>query len=239
MKTEETVSARKRNAPAAGKKRADDRPRWNNLVKSPDEQYLLKRQAVIAEAVRAFGRNGYQNTSLDDIAGKLNVTKPALYYYFKSKEELLAVLFEETRDAVFALFDAGVIRKMDFGTGDDARRMLTTFLEVLEERQDVIRVVLMECAKRTPINDMIFSMIGEILDRMMALAADTGYLIEKDREKAKVTEFFTGMMPILNYVAYHEIWMERFGMEEPALRAQFIDAFLGTHMEYTVRKTGR
>lgn len=89
MKTEVSVSARKRSTSAAGKKRADDRPRWNNLVNSPDEQYRLKRQAVIVEAVRAFGRNGYQNTSLDDIAGKLNVTKPALYYYFKSKNELL------------------------------------------------------------------------------------------------------------------------------------------------------
>lgn len=89
MNTEESVTTRKRSAPKAGKKGADDRPRWNNLVKSPDEQYRLKRQAVIAEAVRAFGRDGYQNTSLDDIAGRLNVTKPALYYYFKSKNELL------------------------------------------------------------------------------------------------------------------------------------------------------
>ncbi len=204
-----------------------------------DDNELTARRRILDAAAREFAASGFDGARVDEIARKAGVNKALIYYYFKSKEELLAVLFEETRDAVFALFDAGVIRKMDFGTGDDARRMLTTFLEVLEERQDVIRVVLMECAKRTPINDMIFSMIGEILDRMMALAADTGYLIEKDREKAKVTEFFTGMMPILNYVAYHEIWMERFGMEEPALRAQFIDAFLGTHMEYTVRKTGR
>lgn len=204
-----------------------------------DDNELTARRRILDAAAREFAASGFDGARVDEIARKAGVNKALIYYYFKSKEELLAVLFEETRDAVFALFDAGVIRKMDFGTGDDARKMLTTFLEVLEERQDVIRVVLMECAKRTPINDMIFSMIGEILDRMMALAADTGYLVEKDREKAKVTEFFTGMMPILNYVAYHEIWMERFGMEEPALRAQFIDAFLGTHLAYTVRKAGR
>jgi TetR/AcrR family transcriptional regulator len=74
---------------AASKKKEMPAKRWNNLVKSQDEQYQLKRQAVIAEASRAFGHRGYQNVSLDDIAKSLNVTKPALYHYIKSKQELL------------------------------------------------------------------------------------------------------------------------------------------------------
>jgi len=204
-----------------------------------DNNELSARRRILDAAAREFSASGFDGARVDEIARKAGVNKALIYYYFKSKEELLAVLFEETRDAVFALFDAGAIRRMDEITGDAAKSMLTSFLDVLEERQDVIRVVLMECAKRTPINDMIFTMIGEILDRMMALAADTGYLVDEDLEKAKVTEFFTGMMPILNYVAYHEIWMERFGMEESALRAQFLEAFLGTHLEYTMRKGGR
>lgn len=74
---------------ASSKKKAMPAKRWNNLVKSQDEQYQLKRQAVIAEASRAFGHRGYQNVSLDDIANSLNVTKAALYHYIKSKQELL------------------------------------------------------------------------------------------------------------------------------------------------------
>lgn len=63
--------------------------RWNNAVSSANEQHKLKRQAVIAEASRAFGRHGSQNVSLDEIAKALNVSKPALYYYFKNKQELI------------------------------------------------------------------------------------------------------------------------------------------------------
>ncbi len=74
---------------APSRKKGAPVKRWNNLVKSQDEQYQLKRQAVIAEASRAFGHRGYQNVSLDDIAKSLNVTKPALYHYIKSKQELL------------------------------------------------------------------------------------------------------------------------------------------------------
>ena len=53
--------------------------KWNNAVGGADEQYQLKKQAVIAEASRTFGRHGYKNVSLDEIAAALNVTKPALY----------------------------------------------------------------------------------------------------------------------------------------------------------------
>lgn len=70
-------------------RRATGGAKWNNAVESRDEQYQLKKNAVIAEAARAFGRSGHQNVSLDEIAKALNVTKPALYYYFRSKQELI------------------------------------------------------------------------------------------------------------------------------------------------------
>ena len=129
-----------------------------------DDTEHSARRRILDAAAREFSASGFEGARVDEIARKAGVNKALIYYYFKSKEELLAVLFEETRDEVFSLFDAGTIRRMDFTSGDDARRMLAEFLDVLEARQDVIRVVLMECAKRTPINDMIFTMIGEILD---------------------------------------------------------------------------
>ena len=51
----------------------------------------LKRDAVILAAARAFRERGYHNTSLDDLAGSLKVTKPTLYLYVPNKE---AILFE-------------------------------------------------------------------------------------------------------------------------------------------------
>lgn len=63
--------------------------RWNDAVASRDDQHQIKKDAVIAEAARAFGRHGDKNVSLDDIAKTLHVTKPALYYYFKNKQELI------------------------------------------------------------------------------------------------------------------------------------------------------
>ena len=54
----------------------------------------IKREAVIrAAAHAAFNRKGYHNTSLDDIAAALDVTKPTVYYYVTSKEQLLFECF--------------------------------------------------------------------------------------------------------------------------------------------------
>src|ERR1700733_12743103 len=47
-----------------------------------------KREAVIRAAARAFNARGYHNTSIDEIAAALNVTKPTIYYYVANKEQL-------------------------------------------------------------------------------------------------------------------------------------------------------
>ena len=52
-----------------------------------------KRDAVLRMAVRLFLEEGYHRTPLARIAERLNITKPALYNYFASKEEILYALY--------------------------------------------------------------------------------------------------------------------------------------------------
>src|SRR5215472_17943922 len=63
----------------------------------------VKREAVIRAAAHAFNLKGYHNTSLDDIAAALEVTKPTVYYYVTNKEQLLFECFvagvEQIREA--------------------------------------------------------------------------------------------------------------------------------------------
>jgi AcrR family transcriptional regulator len=74
-------------APAPGRGR---RPAaWSNVVASQDEQFRLKRDALLREAARAFSARGFHSTSLDDVAASLGVTKAALYHYVSSKQEIL------------------------------------------------------------------------------------------------------------------------------------------------------
>ena len=54
-----------------------------------EQQRETKRQAVLAVAAQLFNERGFHATSLDDIAARLNVSKPTLYYYVKNKDEIL------------------------------------------------------------------------------------------------------------------------------------------------------
>ncbi len=54
-----------------------------------DRLRALKRDAVLRVAVRMFNERGFHATSLDDVAERLHITKPTLYYYVKNKDEIL------------------------------------------------------------------------------------------------------------------------------------------------------
>ena len=71
-----------------GRTKMAQRP-WGKLLPAREEQYELKRRAALEAAANAFNEFGFYKTSLGDIAAVLGVTKAALYYYFKSKDEIL------------------------------------------------------------------------------------------------------------------------------------------------------
>ncbi|HMM91695.1 TetR/AcrR family transcriptional regulator [Bradyrhizobium sp.] len=62
---------------------------WKSVVLNREQQFSLKRGALLREAGRAFSLRGYHNTSLEDVAKTLDVTKAALYYYVTNKQEIL------------------------------------------------------------------------------------------------------------------------------------------------------
>jgi AcrR family transcriptional regulator len=54
-----------------------------------EELRASKREAVLRTAAQIFNEKGFHATSLDEVAERLHVTKPTLYYYVKNKDEIL------------------------------------------------------------------------------------------------------------------------------------------------------
>jgi len=64
-------------------------------VKAPElkaEVQEFKRLRILEEARELFFNQGYEATTLDAIAERLNVTKPFIYSYFKNKSEILSAI---------------------------------------------------------------------------------------------------------------------------------------------------
>lgn len=76
----------------------DDTPAWGEEALDREAQRRQKREAILRTAAREFCARGYHRTSLNDIAERLNVTKPSLYYYVKSKDDILFQCHSEALD---------------------------------------------------------------------------------------------------------------------------------------------
>jgi AcrR family transcriptional regulator len=84
-----------------------------------------------------FVQQGVQRASLQDIADKLGITKPALYYHFDSREELV-------RSILVPLIDEGerFVENQERRGGSDARELLEGYFDFhFRHRQDMVLVL--------------------------------------------------------------------------------------------------
>ncbi|GHB00628.1 MULTISPECIES: TetR/AcrR family transcriptional regulator [Streptomyces] len=79
------------------------------------------RQRIQDVALDLFAEQGYEKTSLREIAEQLQVTKAALYYHFKTKEDILNSVFEDLNRPVEELII----------WGKEQPRTLETKMEIL------------------------------------------------------------------------------------------------------------
>lgn len=59
------------------------------------EKRNLQRNTVLEAAAKVFSEKGFSGASLNDVAKDLKISRPALYYYFSSKQEILSSLVDE------------------------------------------------------------------------------------------------------------------------------------------------
>ncbi|WP_433490446.1 TetR/AcrR family transcriptional regulator [Nocardia grenadensis] len=102
------------------------------------------RERIHAAALELFTARGIQETSLRQIAEKLGLTKPALYYHFSSREELLRSLVQPLFDDVEATITADEDRAGDGPV--DAREILGRYFDVSYRHRAVTALLLRDIA---------------------------------------------------------------------------------------------
>jgi AcrR family transcriptional regulator len=87
-------------------------------------------------ALELFAEHGYERTSLREIAERLGVTKAALYYHFKSKEDIVRSFTED----YFARLDALIAwGREQPATGQTAKELLDRYIAIVMESGEVFR----------------------------------------------------------------------------------------------------
>ncbi|MFF6997792.1 TetR/AcrR family transcriptional regulator [Streptomyces sp. NPDC008313] len=104
------------------------------------------RQRIQDVALELFSEQGYEKTSLREIAEQLDVTKAALYYHFKTKEEILISLFQDLTRPIDELIDWGKEQPHTLGTKQEVLRRYSDalteaapLLRFMQENQATVR----------------------------------------------------------------------------------------------------
>jgi AcrR family transcriptional regulator len=70
------------------------------VARRPNTRRALIVREVLDKATELFGVQGYDKTTLQDIAAGIGISRSALYHYVSSKEELLTMLMDELSESL-------------------------------------------------------------------------------------------------------------------------------------------
>jgi AcrR family transcriptional regulator len=94
------------------------------------------RERIQSVALELFAEQGYEKTSLREIAERLGVTKAALYYHFKSKEDIVRSFTEDYVHELDALIAWGSDQPLDAA---GRATLLARYSDIVERRLEVMR----------------------------------------------------------------------------------------------------
>ncbi len=103
-------------------------------------------EEILEAAAQAFSKNGYDGTSLAEIARAVGIKTPALYYHFKSKNEILYAYLVRSGEQIFSAVQMAVIT-----ADDDPKQRLCAYVKAY------IRTQLEMIDTMPTVNTVIFS----------------------------------------------------------------------------------
>lgn len=110
-----------------------------------DEPVPDPRQGIVEAALRVFGRSGVSSATLDDIANEAGISRGALCWHYRSKDDLLKAIIQH-QESYLALRQAVEELEQDLQHGvelDDEtflRRIVGGFYDSLTAQSDLARL---------------------------------------------------------------------------------------------------
>ena len=173
------------------------------------------RRELMAIAIDCFARFGFQGSSVDRIARMAGVTKGAIYYHFKDKDDLLGAAVADRIQE----FEGRVQRACE---GVETSRALRRIAEVCVEHAQSLnhpRFVIKLMAESIDTNDKISAQLREMMRRFRAFLRN---LIRQAQERG---EFRSGIDAETAAAAYTSAVLgAEFQFYQDEERFRFVDA---------------
>lgn len=194
-----------------------------------DEAKDERRRTILVAALDEFFEKGYGSARMDDIAARTDISKAALYLYFKNKETLFTELIRELTSSRMASLFAVIDNAPSFR---DGMLTLANFLP------DIIRT--------SPMPKLLKIMVGEsqsfetikrqyresVIDQI--LGHFTAFLERhKARGEIEFEDAEIAAKLVMAPVALNAVWRVLFGLEEVA--EQDLQKLFRTHAHFMIK----
>lgn len=185
------------------------------------DQRGRKRNAVLRVAATAFNQRGFSNTSMDDVASVLGVSKPTLYQYFESKQDILYHCHQLAMDNG----DAGLaLAKRHTGSGFEA---LTIYLD------RYMRGIFGDfgtCPVLTDVDSLTPERRDEVVSRRARISAATADLVQAGIDDGSIVDCDPKLASLfaLGVVNWIPLWYRETGPNTPDEITRCFIALLGS-----------
>lgn len=154
-----------------------------------------KKTSIIQAAITSFAQNGYEKTSISDIASKAGIATGGIYNYFKNKEEL----FERCCTYVYDCFSEGLSLAIQQGNRVYSAVLYT--LQFFHSNIEYARILLLESRNfviRFPEAGVLTQWYECFVDLIQKVLADEFLSPDrKDRDSLYVSLLIGGIESIL------------------------------------------
>ncbi|WP_111735849.1 TetR/AcrR family transcriptional regulator [Roseovarius amoyensis] len=114
-----------------------------------DELHLYRRQRILSSAAELFSQKGYSGALVGELAKKIGVTKPFIYYYMKNKQDILEQICTATIDLPHLVMDE--VFSEDLSPTDSLHTFVRRFATVQGINQNYVSVFFREELNLSPV----------------------------------------------------------------------------------------
>jgi len=181
------------------------------------------REQILASAAQLFIEHGYYGLSMRQIAESVGVTKAALYYHFKDKEDLFLAILEAYLERVEALIID--IQQEELACQDKIRQLVRRILNQPVDQRAIIRLASQEMThlsadSRKSFGDIYHARFIHRIEVMLEVGILAGELRAVDPKVA--TWSLLGMM----YPYFYPVHSADVSLSDDAIE-QLVSIFLG------------
>jgi|UPI0003A3B895 AcrR family transcriptional regulator len=185
------------------------------------------KQKIITTAETLFAQQGFDATSIDQIAKTAGITKSLIYYYFAGKDELLAAIFQNFINRLLEMKN-NLHNQLDPAAQTPGLEELLKnyILPFLMQHKDVIKIAFAESLKDTTAIPHLN--IFKYFDQNSQIDLDlTRKLTDKfDKQVSSLGRFFFSWAPLFSFVIFSDEWCENYHCDLATAVDHFIKAYV-------------